>query len=710
VVTTSPDQQRELQIANRFYEQLIESIPIQLAVFDPDGRYRYVSPTAIADPVIREWIIGKTNAEYVQHRGFPASVGALRDAVTQEAVRTGHLQSFEETLRAVDGVEHRILRHVVPIFDSKGALQHILGFGIDVSERAAVEASLRAANVEAARLVAAKERFLANISHEIRTPLNGVIGTADVLSSLDLTADQQQCVDTIRFAAQSLFSVVNDVLDFSKFSNGAVRFESAPMDVRGLCESTLRLFEPQISDLPVVLRIKVDPSLPTRLTGDPARLQQVLSNLVSNAVKFTPKGSVTIRLKFEPALDQATEGQLNISIEDTGIGIPALMQQRLFQPFSQAEDTTSRQYGGTGLGLAIVHEIVTHQGGTVRVESAEGEGSTFTVVLPSTPLSPDVEAAVVCPAPAVFPRPALLALFDAPAPSTESDVPEGRLGLQNTLTRTVRPPCSGPHVLVVEDNNLNRFVARRLLELAGMQVSLAVSGEEALTMLDGHLSPDVVLMDLQMPGLDGFETTRRLRQSHRREVRCLPVIALTADALDAQRVRAMSCGMQGFLTKPVAQESLADAIYSAITQAESAGNAVQRRTPYTTQPETLSTSSTGRALLDIERPVALGLNATTHSVDASDLYQIFLTTLSGSIEEIRLAIAAADATSVLYVSHRLRSGAASVGADQLVDELRDLDTAPLETTRWQALERVVTATSAAAASYLGSCRVLPEHD
>ena len=388
--------------------------------------------------------------------------------------------------------------------------------------RNGIAAELREARDAALEANRLKDRFIANLNHELRTPLNAMIGSAQLLARQSQNPDQQHLLHALQRSADHLLMRVNDVLDHSRLEAGMVQIEQIPFSLGTQLHDVAAMFAPAARAKGLMLELRVDPALADKRMGDPTRLRQVAANLLSNAVKFTATGGVTISARDEPGGDGTL--WLRLEVEDSGSGIAADARARLFEPFVQADPSIGRKHGGTGLGLTICRELAQLMGGRIDIETGRNGGALFSVQLP-------LAVAETAATPAAIAVPPVASL--APATGRRS-----------------------PRVLVVEDNPVNLMVVQAMLQSLGAQVLTAQDGEQALAMLELE-EIDLVLMDLQMPGIDGITATRLWREHERTHgLPATRIIALTGEAHDAARRDCAAAGMNGFLSKPLALDDL----------------------------------------------------------------------------------------------------------------------------------------------------------
>ncbi|MBL8615813.1 MAG: response regulator [Deltaproteobacteria bacterium] len=421
---------------------------------------------------------------------------------------------------------------------------------VEQARRAADEARAAA---DAAN--AAKSSFLANMSHELRTPMNGVLGLAEVLlHGKNLTEAQRLQLRTIHESGRTLVSLLNDILDLSKVESGHVQLDELPWAVPTALEEVRQLFGQSAARKGLVLRTRCGPEVPPLLLGDPARVRQVLLNLVGNAIKFTAAGEV----ELSAALSGPT---LRLSVRDTGIGVDVDAQQRIFEPFTQADSSTSRRHGGTGLGLAICSRLVGLMGGRIELQSAPGLGSRFTVCLPLRPAppgtAPPADPAPVGPPPDVLPGgSAPLPAPDGPLPAPEGPPPPDAAPTNTPAAPAARAVAAKPRCLLVEDVAVNQVVATMMMERLGFSVEVVDEGPAALSRILEGDHWDIILMDWQLPGMDGLEVTRRARAAGVR----LRIVGVTANVRAEDREAGLAAGMDDFVGKPYTLDQLQRAV------------------------------------------------------------------------------------------------------------------------------------------------------
>ena len=414
---------------------------------------------------------------------------------------------------------------------------------------------LESALVTAREATQLKSRFLANMSHEIRTPMNGVLGMTDFLLSTSLSAEQQEYAGSIKKSADALLTLINEILDLSRIEAGKLRLDHVPFTLAAVVEESASLFALQARTKGLDFATVITGDLPANVVGDAGRVRQVLTNLIGNAVKFTDSGRIDVEVE---QVSSTHDGVLaRFTIRDTGIGIPAEQQSKLFESFTQGDGSSTRKYGGTGLGLSISKQLVELMGGEMGVQSATGQGSRFWFTAnfgkAADAVSPATQPKRTIPAPAPAPPPPLAPKAPIPSPPQKSNGGHRKL-----------------RVLLAEDNEINQRIALRLLEKLGVGADAVDNGKAAVEALSERRY-DLVLMDCQMPVMDGFEATAVIRNRERGKGRT-PICALTANAMEGDREKCLAAGMDDYISKPVGLDRLREAVDRLVYQREMTGS------------------------------------------------------------------------------------------------------------------------------------------
>jgi len=538
----------------------------------------------------------------------------------EQVFRTGNDYSLEHRIILPDGTVRHVTGRGQATLSARGAVERMHGTVQDITELRMAEDALRAAKDEAEAANSAKSDFLATMSHEMRTPLNGVMGTLTMLRDTPLSPEQDAYVETAGRSAETLLTLINDILDLAKVEAGKLEVEPAPFDPRETLDQALTLLTPVVRERGLALDVTIQDCVPKRLLSDEARIRQIILNLLSNAVKFTEEGTVSVCLCWGGT---GPKGSLVFQVGDTGIGIPEDRLGSLFERFSQVDRSRARRFGGSGLGLAICRELTSLLGGTISVESKMGEGSLFTVELPMERCADD------------------------------TDLPP---------SEHLREPARlDGRILLAEDSQTNAHVAIAMLRAKGARVDLVGNGIEALEAV--RTRPyDLVLMDLSMPEMDGIEATRRIRALPG-VAADVPIVALTANALRGDARACFEAGMNDYVTKPIRKAAFL-ACVARWLQGASASSSVSGEAP------------AGRPSAQLVDPAARA--AIWGDMDGgvyADVVRLFCAELTDRVQAMARALDAAARGDLEREAHAVKSGAANLGATALSERAAALEAA-----------------------------------
>ena len=531
-------------------QSFLDNSPAIIFMKDEAGRYTYANPQLLrcANQTLPETLLGKSDFDC-----FTPEVADIFHQHDALVLSTGRARSFIEVTPTEDGFGTHSQVVKFPFVDQAGE-KFVGGIAVDITQQKRLEQQLKVKNeqqqqsnqvIQSALTAAeaateAKSRFLAIMSHEIRTPMNGIIGMAELLEDMALDAQQVDCVKTIQIAGETLLRVINDILDFSKIEANKLELEPGRLDLRECVEQVLALYTQAARTKGVALHAHIEPTpLPTHFTGDATRLRQVLSNLISNSLKFTAEGSVSLRVAVRQVATDGTAPvsissacELQFEIADTGIGIPPEKICSLFDPFSQVDTSTTRQYGGTGLGLAICRQLVEMMDGEIEATSEVGKGSIFRFSIRLNP-------------------------YEQATERRQKYISDNNHSQRQQPAATGIETCRLPRILLVEDLPLNQMIMLKMLNSLGYQVDVACDGLEAYRRLQLQ-TYDLVLMDLLMPKMDGIEATHRIRRS------CAGkqpyIVAFTALPAEENQQYCLDAGMNDYVSKPLRKEHFVAAL------------------------------------------------------------------------------------------------------------------------------------------------------
>lgn len=548
---------------------------------------------------------------------------------------TSHVNA--ETFFRCDGTSFLVEYVCVPLIENERIIGAVTTFQ-DITERREIQAAIAHSRESALETANTKAAFLANMSHEIRTPLNGIIGTTNLLLDSDLTQEQHHYAAMLKTSADSLLEIVNDILDFSKIEAGKRELEAIDFDLHQVIENTVNFFTILARKKDLHISFEIEENVPAKLHGDSNQLRQVLNNLISNAVKFTETGEITVRISNQKEIFEQV--LLRFTVSDTGIGIDEAAQEKLFQPFVQADVSTTRKFGGTGLGLAICKQIVELMQGEIGVKSEPNKGSHFWFT----------------------------ATFQVQSPKPKVQIPDTGFQIPDSGFQSLK-------ILIAEDNPVNRELTQKMLEQIGFSTEIADNGLEAVKAA-AETNYDLILMDCQMPEMDGFEATAAIRQQTSKE-HCPKIIALTANAATGERERCLDAGMDDYLCKPITKEDLRETIekhfHAEILKKtlDLKQKLVQHRLTKIIDAETLN------HFLEIE--------SNGEENFAVEMLEIFCNHTEKKLLELQKDLQSRDAKAIQQIAHNLAGSSASIGIAVLSSLFENLESA-VETNNWNRAE------------------------
>lgn len=610
---------QKLSESEQQLKTLLEAVPVPVVIVDRYGKV-YLANGAATQLFsnLKDFDSYAEMTNSVMYYRFPhGEPYPIEQRPTYRALQ-GEASRVDDLEMRINGKAIQLLCSSSPVYNADGDLEYVVTSSIDISDRVQSLQRLQEAKELAEKAVKLKENFLANMSHEIRTPLNAMLGFSELLGTTVLDDEQKEFIGLIRTAGKNLLTIINDILDISKIEAGMIRLESIPFSIQLLTGSIKTMFQPTAADKNLHLTVETDPDLPPVFLGDPTRLTQILLNLLSNAIKFTKKGGVTLRVEKGESTTESV--RVRIIVQDTGIGIESEALPHIFERFQQANNFTTRYYGGTGLGLNIVKSLSELQGGSIIVDSTVGEGSRFTIEIPYL-------------------------------------IAKEQINLDQTQRSTGKNPSERDvRVLVVEDNLMNQKLVLQVLKRLGYQAKVADDGQRALDMLQ-ETAFDVILMDIQMPIMDGYETTRQIRSKFDKTV---PIIAMTAHALASEQEECLKAGMNDFLSKPFKMEELQQLI--------------RKYLPVTNLAATVTPQNelTAKPLSNFS--AKLLLEAVGNDLDlAIELLEIYVSQTPDEIEKLQLALDQQDIATVGKLIHTQKVHTKMLGMSRATQLILDTE-------------------------------------
>jgi PAS domain S-box-containing protein len=611
-ITTRKKFEKELEMQKEFIEQLFDTDPNLIFVRDGNGRMIYCNK-AVSE------LAGISREEFLQdpHNTFPATKDQFQKylEMEQKVINLGEELLLEEQIADSKGILQYFQTIKKPL-KTQGGDVNMLNISTNINK-------IKYYEKETLNVMRARNEFFSAMSHEIRTPMNAILGMTELLLKRNPRKDQGKLLNTLHFSSKNLLTLINDILDFSKIEAGKIELEEVNFNIKELVENVIVALRPKAMEKDLIIKVNINEKVPETINGDYIKLNQILNNLLSNAIKFTDKGKVEINIALTEKIK--TGFRLQFQISDTGIGISSDKLNSIFDPFNQAAKSTPRVYGGTGLGLSIVKNLVELQKGSIDVKSEVDAGTTFTVTLPFKNI-------------------------DASLPVNS---------LQSTKIRDFKWKMK-LHVLYVEDVVTNQFLIEEILSDWGITVNMANDGFQALEMIKDQ-SYDLVLMDIQMPGIDGLETTRRIRAMKGEYFKNLPILALTASTTESTKDEIFLCGMQDYILKPINVDDLRTKIVENTNTIDEFRdmNIVEKATDKVAESTKIMFESTDKLFLG-------------NLVRYQEFLKMTVDEFKVNRDLLKVAILDDDLTTYRQLRHRMKSIIATFGMMELLKLLDDI--------------------------------------
>jgi PAS domain S-box-containing protein len=592
--STELQTRKDLETVSLQTQDLYDNAPCGYHSLDGNGVFLAINQTELNwIGYKREEVIGKLQFMDV----LDESSAAIVKRTFPQFKKNGEVRELRLNMKHRNGLILPVSLSAIAIYDENDQYLSSRSTVFDVSEQEKIEDQLKDAKREAEESALVKEQFLANMSHEIRTPINSVIGFTNLLQKTPLSGEQEHFVHLVQSASESLLTIINDILDISKIEAGMLRIEKSPFSLRGLSSSLETMFQHKVKEKSLTFTIHIQDNIPDTLTGDAVRLTQILVNLISNAIKFTQEGGIS--MVIIPVKETDTTVRLRFSVKDSGIGIPEDKLDTVFERFEQGETHTTRKYGGTGLGLSIVRNLIHLQQGNIAVKSEMGQGTEFLFEL-------EYE---------------ILPMTDAQKNMQHADLHENGNGI-----------FEGVKILVVEDNQMNQLLMKHTFVNWKLNFELAENGKQALEKLDRDKF-DLVLLDIQMPIMDGYATSKAIRNELKSNI---PIIAMTAHAMAGEREKCLSQGMNDYISKPIQEKELQSLLKKYIAR----------------QKHTMESLKTSLRFINLEFLYDLVMG---NSAFLNNIIRQFLNQFPGEMEQLKEAVDRKNVKQIATLAHHIQS-------------------------------------------------------